>query len=319
MRFRVLGPLEVNATAASGPGARELTPRAAKIRLVLATLLVHINDVVSVDTFIDELWGDAPPRTALTTLQVYISQVRKMLQDADPQAGPADAADPLAGLRTPAGSGGVGPDHLRGPAPARPGGDGAAGLPRGRRPPEQGAGAVAGAAAVRHPHGALLGSVQVRLTETRAAALEQRIRAELQLGHHRAADRRNLLADRGVPPARGVPRAPDGGAVPHRPAGRRAVRLRQAAPHSRRRAGHRAQQTAPAGAQPRADRRPDAAAARFGPRPLRPAVRSGRAGAPRAARRPSARAERTVHRPYRWRCRRSPRPCARLRSADAPP
>ena len=185
MRFRVLGPLEVNARASSGPGGRELTPRAAKIRLVLATLLVNINDVVSVDTFIDELWGDAPPRTAVTTLQVYISQLRKMLQDADPKHGRQ-----MLLTRSPGYVLQLDPAeldlttfedlHLRG-REAMDQQDYPAAVDLQRK-------ALAlwrGPLLCDTPHGALLGSVQVRLTETRAAALEQRIRAELQLGHHR--------------------------------------------------------------------------------------------------------------------------------------
>ena len=84
MRFRILGPLEVR----GAPGTSEaLTPRAAKIRVVLATLLVRANEIVSVDSLIDELWGEDPPRTATTTLQVYISQLRKLLHEVDAELG----------------------------------------------------------------------------------------------------------------------------------------------------------------------------------------------------------------------------------------
>ena len=75
------------AMAAEGAPARSLAPRAAKLRVVLATLLLRANEVVSVDGLIDELWGDAPPRTAMTTLQVYISQLRKLLGEVDPELG----------------------------------------------------------------------------------------------------------------------------------------------------------------------------------------------------------------------------------------
>ncbi|KKD02466.1 AfsR/SARP family transcriptional regulator, partial [Streptomyces sp. WM6386] len=83
MRFKVLGPLEVTTAA----DARTVTPRAAKVRVVLSTLLVRPNEVVSVDGLIDELWSEHPPRTAMTTLQVYISQLRKLLQDVQPDLG----------------------------------------------------------------------------------------------------------------------------------------------------------------------------------------------------------------------------------------
>jgi DNA-binding SARP family transcriptional activator/pimeloyl-ACP methyl ester carboxylesterase len=71
MRFRVLGPLEVR--GADGE-TRDLP--AAKERLVVATLLARANSVVGVDTLVDVLWDDDPPRTAGKTLQTYISSVR---------------------------------------------------------------------------------------------------------------------------------------------------------------------------------------------------------------------------------------------------
>lgn len=72
--FSVLGPLEI----ASGR-AGVLTPRAQKIRIVLAALLVNNNSVVSAGTLIREVWDDFPPRTALAALRVYVSQVRRVL------------------------------------------------------------------------------------------------------------------------------------------------------------------------------------------------------------------------------------------------
>jgi DNA-binding SARP family transcriptional activator len=43
-------------------------------------LLLHANEVVSRDRLIDELWGETPPETAPTALQVYVSQLRKTLE-----------------------------------------------------------------------------------------------------------------------------------------------------------------------------------------------------------------------------------------------
>ena len=42
-------------------------------------LLLHANRVVSRDRLIDELWNGSPPDTAATALQVYVSQLRKAL------------------------------------------------------------------------------------------------------------------------------------------------------------------------------------------------------------------------------------------------
>jgi DNA-binding SARP family transcriptional activator len=71
VEFRILGPLEVVGEA--GPidvGGR-------KPRGLLALLLVHANRVVSADRLIDDLWDGAPPSSAVTTLQTYVSQLRK--------------------------------------------------------------------------------------------------------------------------------------------------------------------------------------------------------------------------------------------------
>src|SRR5438045_7244672 len=73
MEFRVLGPLEVR----DGDGSLPLA--GAKQRALLALLLLHANRVVSRDRLIDQLWGDEPPETAVTTVQVYVSRLRKLL------------------------------------------------------------------------------------------------------------------------------------------------------------------------------------------------------------------------------------------------
>ncbi|GLZ29242.1 hypothetical protein Lesp02_14320 [Lentzea sp. NBRC 105346] len=76
MHVRILGPLEL----ATDEG-RSLTPRALKLRSLLALLSVNSERVVSADTLIDALWSGAPPRTAGTALQVYISKLRKHHED----------------------------------------------------------------------------------------------------------------------------------------------------------------------------------------------------------------------------------------------
>ena len=71
--FHILGPLEV--VAARG----RVSIRAAKQRALLAILLLHRNEVLSADRLIDELWGDRPPKTARKTLQVHVSHLRRVL------------------------------------------------------------------------------------------------------------------------------------------------------------------------------------------------------------------------------------------------
>jgi DNA-binding SARP family transcriptional activator len=71
--FRILGPLEVSDE--TGP----LLLGGQKQRAVLAMLLLEPGRVVSTDRLIDALWGEHPPRTATTSLQNFISQLRKTL------------------------------------------------------------------------------------------------------------------------------------------------------------------------------------------------------------------------------------------------
>ncbi len=73
MEFRILGPLEVLDAGAA------LTLGGAKQRALLAILLLSANRVVPNDRLIDDLWGEKPPETAAHALQVYVSQLRKVL------------------------------------------------------------------------------------------------------------------------------------------------------------------------------------------------------------------------------------------------
>ncbi len=75
MEFRILGPLEVVAEG------RVLRLGGAKQRALLALLLFHANEPVSVDRIVDELWGERPPPTAAKNVQVYVSHLRKALGD----------------------------------------------------------------------------------------------------------------------------------------------------------------------------------------------------------------------------------------------
>ena len=50
-----------------------------KQRLVLAHLLLNVNQTVPADQLIDAVWGEEPPETARGTLQTYVSRLRSVL------------------------------------------------------------------------------------------------------------------------------------------------------------------------------------------------------------------------------------------------
>jgi DNA-binding SARP family transcriptional activator len=72
--FRLLGTFEA-ATAAGQP----LALGGPRQQVVLAALLVAHPEPVPNDRLADVVWGDDVPPTAITTLQVYISRLRKLL------------------------------------------------------------------------------------------------------------------------------------------------------------------------------------------------------------------------------------------------
>src|SRR5215210_4153779 len=74
-QFSLLGPLSV--TAVSAP----IKLGGQKRRALLAVLLLETNRVVARDRLIDALWGEDPPDTARNTIQVYVSQLRKLLPE----------------------------------------------------------------------------------------------------------------------------------------------------------------------------------------------------------------------------------------------
>jgi class 3 adenylate cyclase/tetratricopeptide (TPR) repeat protein len=73
MDFRILGPLEVF------EDGRTLDLGGAKQRALMTMLALHANRVVAQEQLIDALWDGEPPETARKALQVYVSQLRKLL------------------------------------------------------------------------------------------------------------------------------------------------------------------------------------------------------------------------------------------------
>ncbi|MEV6197256.1 AfsR/SARP family transcriptional regulator [Streptomyces sp. NPDC051920] len=192
MDIDVLGALDVRENGVS------VAPTAPKPRQVLALLAVHADRVVPVASLIEELWSARPPRSARTTLQTYVLQLRELIGAAlarggapQPGAGPAgrtakDVLVTLPGGYLLATGGGASDvrefDRLAG---------------QGYRAMD--AGDFAGAsrtltAALDLWSGSAFADVQTgaqltmearRLEESRLCALDQRIEADLRLGRHR--------------------------------------------------------------------------------------------------------------------------------------
>jgi peptide/nickel transport system substrate-binding protein len=77
MDLQLLGPIEARLDGRSIP----LGPT--KQRAVLAMLALHANATVGVDRLIDGLWGEDPPATAPKMIQLYVSQLRRLLAGGD--------------------------------------------------------------------------------------------------------------------------------------------------------------------------------------------------------------------------------------------
>ena len=73
VELRLLGPLEVDVDG------RILDVRRQKQRALLALLALRAGEVVPTDRLVDELWGDEPPKAAVGSLQNFVSELRKML------------------------------------------------------------------------------------------------------------------------------------------------------------------------------------------------------------------------------------------------
>ncbi|QYX83582.1 AfsR/SARP family transcriptional regulator [Streptomyces akebiae] len=187
MDISVLGGLAVRENGVS------ITPTAPKPRQVLAMLALHADQVVSVSTLTEELWGTEPPRSARATLQTYVLQLREMIGAAlerdHADAAPRCAKDVL--VTVPGGyllntSGGASDvrefERLAGLGyRAMDAGD----FPGAARQLGEALSLWTGAALADIQTGAQLSMETRRLEETRLCALDQRIEADLRLGRHR--------------------------------------------------------------------------------------------------------------------------------------
>jgi WD40 repeat protein/DNA-binding SARP family transcriptional activator len=75
VEFRILGPLEVRS------GSRTVALGGTKPRALLAVLLMHPNEPVHAEWLALALWGEDAPASAVKTVQVYVSRLRKAFDD----------------------------------------------------------------------------------------------------------------------------------------------------------------------------------------------------------------------------------------------
>ncbi|MEU7555706.1 AfsR/SARP family transcriptional regulator [Streptomyces sp. NPDC044571] len=200
MDIDVLGALAVRENGVS------ITPTAPKPRQVLALLALHADQVVPVAALIEELWGGEPPRSARTTLQTYVLQLRALIATALEKGAGAGAESPQdaesaredasrtakdvlvtlpGGYLLNSGGGTLDVrefDRLAGMGyRAMDAGD----FPSAARLLREALALWSGAAFADVQGGVQLDMETRRLEETRLCALDQRIEADLRLGRHR--------------------------------------------------------------------------------------------------------------------------------------
>lgn len=174
MRFAILGPLEVR--GASGA----VVLGGIKPRIVLAVLLLHANEAVNAERLALALWGEDVPPSAIKSVQVYVSRIRKALGD------PETLTATSAGYRLRVRAGDVDAERF-----ASLVADGELAFAAGRA--QQAAGVLREALGLwRGPPLADLAfeafaqNEIARLQEQRLAAIELRVDADLESGRHAA-------------------------------------------------------------------------------------------------------------------------------------
>ena len=178
MEFGILGSLEVL------DDHRCIEVSSTKERLLLAVLVVHANEVISVNRLSEVLWGAEPPATAANTVQTYVSHLCRALE-------PGRAAQAQDGMLRTRGQGyslAVAPEAVDAVRFERFAGEGRDTL---RLDPEWAASALRRALALWRGEPLaefgfeLFAQAEItRLTDLRLTALEDRAEADLLLGRH---------------------------------------------------------------------------------------------------------------------------------------
>ena len=176
-KFRILGDFEVLT------GGRVRPIAAPKLRQVLALLVLSANRVVHLDLLVDELWSERPPRSAVSTVQNYIYQLRKIIKPDG--GGPGPLLTKPAGylLR-------LEPERVDADVFRRLAAQGSARLRGGgfheaRRLLRQALDMWRGPALADVPRGQVIEKRIIPLEEQRLHVLELRIQADLEAGLHR--------------------------------------------------------------------------------------------------------------------------------------
>jgi DNA-binding SARP family transcriptional activator len=184
----VLGALAVRQNGIS------ITPTAPKPRQVLALLALHADKVVPVSVLTEELWAGTPPRSARTTLQTYVLQLRELIAAALEDGEPSGEAQLSAKDVLVTSPGGYMLNTAGGTSDVREF-ERLAGLGYRAMDAEDYQGAArqlraaldlwSGSALTDVHAGTQLETEIRRLEESRLCALDQRIEADLRLGRHR--------------------------------------------------------------------------------------------------------------------------------------
>ena len=76
VNFAVLGPLRI-----TGQDGDLIALRGRHQSAVLAVLLFHANELVSMDRFVSALWDGPPPKSYVSNIHTYVARLRKRLPD----------------------------------------------------------------------------------------------------------------------------------------------------------------------------------------------------------------------------------------------
>jgi predicted ATPase/DNA-binding SARP family transcriptional activator len=171
LEYHILGPLEV----LRGGVPVALGPR--KQRALLALLVLEAKRLVSADRLVEELWAGEPPPGAAKTLRSYISRLRALLPDGALR------------FRAPGYVLEIDPDQLDSLHFERLVGEGREALARGDASVaadrlREGLALWRGTALADLPNESFAQAEAMRLQELRLEALEERIQADLERGHH---------------------------------------------------------------------------------------------------------------------------------------